>query len=385
MNQRTFQQQAFLLLLIAVSLAFGWILVPFYGAIFWGIVLAILFAPFQRRLCEFMRQRRNLAALTTLLLFLIVIFFPLALIAGSLLQEGTALYEKSRSGQLDFGTYFQQIISALPGWISKLLSRFGVTDISTLQDTLSTVATQGSQFIATKALSIGQITAEFVISIGIMLYLLFFLLRDGNAVSDKIKQAIPLHREHKRQLFTKFATVIRATVKGNIVVAATQGALGGAMFWFLGIQGALLWGALMAVMSLLPAIGAGLIWAPVAIYFLITGAIWQGVTLIMYGILVIGLVDNILRPILVGKDTQMPDYLVLISTLGGISIFGLNGFVIGPVIAALFIAAWDLFTSEKEATDHDNDGFSPAIKAQEEVMASDAGDEQRRQTENDTI
>ncbi len=385
MNHRTLQHQALLLLLITVSLAFAWILLPFYGAIFWGIVLAILFAPLQRRLLKLTRHRRNLAALSTLLLFLIVVFFPFALIATSLLQEGTVFYQKIRSGQLDFSIYFQQVIASLPDWISNLLSRFGVTDISTLKDTLSTAATQGSQFIAAKALNIGQLTAEFVISIGIMLYLLFFLLRDGSSVTEKIKQAIPLHREHKRQLFSKFTTVIRATVKGNIVVAAAQGTLGGAMFWFLDIQGALLWGVLMAVMSLLPAIGAGLIWAPVAIYFLITGAIWQGVTLIIYGILVIGLVDNILRPILVGKDTQMPDYVVLISTLGGISIFGLNGFVIGPVIAALFIATWDLFTSEKEATDNESDGFLPSIKERKEVMASYGDDEQRRPIEKDTI
>jgi predicted PurR-regulated permease PerM len=120
------------------------------------------------------------------------------------------------------------------------------------------------------------------------------------------------------------------------------------MFWFLGIQGSLLWGVLMALLSLLPAVGTGLVWAPVAIYFLLTGAIWQGVTLIVFGILAIGLVDNILRPLLVGKDTKMPDYVVLMSTLGGIALFGLNGFVIGPVIAALFIAAWDLFASAEE-------------------------------------
>jgi predicted PurR-regulated permease PerM len=123
------------------------------------------------------------------------------------------------------------------------------------------------------------------------------------------------------------------------------------MFWILGIQGALLWGVLMAFLSLLPAVGAALIWAPVAIYFLLTGAVWQGITLIAFGVLVIGLVDNILRPILVGKDTKMPDYVVLFSTLGGIALFGLNGFVIGPVIAALFIAAWNLFSLPDETRD----------------------------------
>ena len=144
MNHRTPQHQALLLLLITVSLAFAWILLPFYGAIFWGIVLAILFAPLQRRLLKLTRHRRNLAALSTLLLFLIVVFFPFALIATSLLQEGTVFYQKIRSGQLDFSIYFQQVIASLPDWISNLLSRFGVTDISTLKDTLSTAATKAA-------------------------------------------------------------------------------------------------------------------------------------------------------------------------------------------------------------------------------------------------
>ncbi|CAM5194557.1 Putative PurR-regulated permease PerM OS=Castellaniella defragrans OX=75697 GN=HNR28_000478 PE=3 SV=1 [Castellaniella defragrans] len=115
------------------------------------------------------------------------------------------------------------------------------------------------------------------------------------------------------------------------------------MFAFLGIQGALFWGVLMAFLSLLPAVGASLIWVPVAIYFLVTGAYWQGIVLTVFGVVVIGLIDNLLRPILVGKDTKLPDYVVLISTLGGLSVFGLNGFVIGPLFAALFFACWDLF------------------------------------------
>ena len=134
------------------------------------------------------------------------------------------------------------------------------------------------------------------------------------------------------------------------MVAASQGALGGLMCWFLGIQGPVLWGVLMAFLSLLPAVGAGLIWVPVAIYFLATGAVWQGLTLTAFGVFVIGLVDNLLRPILVGKDTKMPDYVVLISTLGGMALFGLTGFVIGPVIAALFMATRDLFAPSADST-----------------------------------
>jgi predicted PurR-regulated permease PerM len=348
MNFPEIQQKTFLLMLVAVSIAFGWILLPFYGAVFWGSVLAIIFTPFYRRLLSIMNQRRNLAALTTLLLCLIIVILPLTLITGSLLQEGLAVYQRIRSGELNFGEYFQQIMNALPAWVVNLMERSGIGNLAELRDALTNSVLQGSQLIAAEAFSIGQNTFEFIISFAIMLYLLFFLLRDGAILTAKINQAIPLSMDHKHHLLSKFTTVVRATIKGNIAVAAAQGILGGSVFYFLDIQGALLWGFVMAILSLLPAVGAGLIWAPVAIYFLFTGAVWQGVVLILFGVLVIGLVDNVLRPILVGKDTQIPDYVILISTLGGMVLFGLNGFVIGPVIAALFIAVWDLFSTANE-------------------------------------
>ena len=119
------------------------------------------------------------------------------------------------------------------------------------------------------------------------------------------------------------------------------------MCWFLGIHSSLFWAVLMMFLSLLPAVGAGIVWAPVAVYFLVLGQIWEGVVLTLYGVLVIGMVDNVLRPILVGKDTKMPDFLILISTLGGMAIFGLNGFVIGPLIAALFLSSWGLFSGTR--------------------------------------
>lgn len=349
MNHFVLQQKTFLLLMVFVTVAFGWILFPFYGGVFWGAVLAIIFTPFYRRLLVAMGKRRNLAALSTLVLVLLIVIFPLAVITASLLQEGAIIYESIRSGELDFGGYFQRAIDALPPWLIDVAERFDVANISAIQQRLTDSVAQVSQFVASQALSIGQNTFHFVINFGIMLYLMFFLLRDGEGLARRIRQAIPLSVEQKRFLFEKFTTVIRATVKGNIVVAAVQGALGGLIFWFLGIQGPLLWGVLMGFLSLLPAIGPGLLWAPVAIYFLLTGSVWQGVTLIIFGVMVIGLVDNILRPILVGKDTKMPDYVVLISTLGGMALFGLNGFVIGPLIAALFIAVWDLFTTTREA------------------------------------
>ena len=347
MNYPELQNKTFLLLLIVVTLAFGWVLWPFSGAVFWGAILALLFAPLYRKLLRGLGYRRTIAALLTLLLCLVIVILPLSVIAASLAREVAMVYQRIQSGQLDFPAYFQQVMDALPPWISEVLDRFGLAVLGEAWSTVSASAAKVSQVVAGQALLIGQNTFGFLIDFGIMLYLLFFLLRDGPILTGRIREAIPLSPEHKRHLFSKFTAVIRATVKGSIVVAIVQGILGGLIFWLLGIQGALLWGVVMAFLSLLPAVGTALIWGPVAIYFLLTGSVMQGVILVAYGVLVIGLVDNVLRPILVGKDTQMPDYVVLISTLGGIALFGITGFVIGPVIAALFIASWDLFATAK--------------------------------------
>ncbi len=343
MTDPKLQDRTFLLLLILVSIAFLAILWPYYEAVFWGVALAILFAPLHRRLLARMPRRRNLAALCTLLLCLVLVILPVTLLSVALVQEATVLYERIKSGQLNFGAYFQQVIDAMPAWAMDWLDRMQLTSVSAVQEKLSAVSVQASQLIATRALNIGQNTLQFVVSLGVMLYLLFFLLRDGRSLAARIRNAVPLKETQKTNLSSKFTTVIRATLKGNIMVAACQGLLGGLIFWVLGVQGPILWGVLMAFLSLLPAIGAGLIWAPVAIYFFATGALWQAAVLTAFGVAVIGMVDNVLRPILVGRDTKMPDYVILISTLGGMTLLGLNGFVIGPVVAALFMACWDLF------------------------------------------
>jgi predicted PurR-regulated permease PerM len=254
---------------------------------------------------------------------------------------------------LNLARGFQHVLEALPSWAVGLLDRFGLTDLAGVQEGLSAGLGRASQFIAAQALNIGQATFELVVRMFVMLYLLFFLLRDGDELFRIIKDAVPLRPEQQRAIFSKFATVIRATVKGTIVVAVLQGALGGLIFWFLGIRAALLWAALMALLSLLPAVGAALVWFPVALYLLVTGAVWQGLVLIAFGVLVIGLVDNLLRPILVGTDIRMPDYVVLLSTLGGIEIFGMNGIVLGPLIAAMFMVVWDILSASRQAAQDD--------------------------------
>ncbi|MFA5678140.1 MAG: AI-2E family transporter [Pseudomonas sp.] len=348
MTNTNLENKSFVLLLALVSVAFTAILLPFYGAVFWGTILAIIFQPVQRRFEARFNQRRGWAAAVTLVIILVIVILPMSLLAGALVQEGSNTYQRVSSGTLDFGGYLEQVINALPAFARELLERFGLTDLAGVQERISQFAMTGSQFLATKAFSIGQNTFQFLISFTIMLYLLFFLLRDGRQVAAAVRRSIPLGEIYKQHLLSKFTTVVKATVKGNIAVAAIQGVLGGFIFWVLGLQGALLWGVLMAVLSLLPAVGASLIWGPVAIYFLATGAIWEAAVLTAFGAIVIGLADNVLRPILVGKDTKLPDYVILISTLGGLALFGLNGFVIGPLIAALFMAAWSLYAEARE-------------------------------------
>jgi predicted PurR-regulated permease PerM len=341
------EDRTFLWLLVGVSVAFAWILWPFSGAVLWATIAAILFRPLYRRLLKSMRQRRTLAALATVAIIIVMVILPLTVISALLLQEASGVYDRIQSGELNVGRYFRQVFSAMPEWVTNLLNRFGLTNLGDVQERLSSGLLRSSQFFATQAINLGQNTFDFLVGLFVMLYLLFFLLRDGDELSRRLKDAVPLRAEYRKALFDKFTIVIRATVKGNIVVAVLQGALGGFIFWFLGIRAPVLWGALMAMLSLLPAIGTGLVWLPVAVYLLATGAVWQGIVLIAWGVLVIGLVDNVVRPVLVGKDIKMPDYVVLISTLGGLAVFGVNGFVIGPVIAAIFMAAWDIFATSR--------------------------------------
>jgi predicted PurR-regulated permease PerM len=291
--------------------------------------------------------QRNLISLLTLSICLLIAILPVIILSIFLVQEGTAVYRNIESGELDIAGYVAQFKHSLPSYLQHLLDRFGMGELNGLREKIIKSAMTGNEFVATQAFSFGQGTFEFIVSFFIMMYLLFFFLRDGAELARKVRMAVPLEENQKRRLQLKFNRVVRATVKGNLVVAITQGALGGLIFWFLDIPSALIWAVLMAFLSLLPAVGAGIIWAPVAAFFLFTGAIWQGVTLALFGVFVIGLVDNVLRPILVGKDTKMPDYMILISTLGGLAIFGLNGFVIGPLIAALFMSSWAIFIETK--------------------------------------
>jgi predicted PurR-regulated permease PerM len=340
--------KSLLFLVLAATALFALILWPFFGAVCWAVFIAIVFWPMHQRFLTGSHYRRNMAAAASLTVILLIVILPMVLLAASITQEASVLVERMRSGEINVTSYFQRALQALPEWARGMLNRFGIGELGLLQQKLLALVGNSGQALTTRVVGIGQVTLDFIVAFFVMIYMLFFLFRDGEQLSQSIARAIPLHPQHTRRLLTQFATVVRATVKGNIVVALVQGALGALAFWFLGLAGAVLWGAVMALLSLLPAVGAAMVWGPVALYFFFTGALVKGIGLVLWGTLVIGLVDNVLRPILVGKDTRMPDYLVLVATLGGIVVFGLNGFVIGPVIAAVFLVSWEMLASVRQ-------------------------------------
>ncbi len=338
------EQYSFLLLLIMVSVLFFYLLKPFFAPVFWACAVSLLFYPVQELLRRRWGDRPNLIALSTLLLCIIVVVIPVLLILSSFVEQGANVYARIQSGEINPNDYLERVRTALPA-LQRVLDWLEL-DVAALEERATSGALAASGFAARNVFSLGQTTFQFILSLGLMLYMTFFLLRDGPRLVDLIARALPLGDERERLLFAKFAEVTRATVKGNLVVAVVQGALGGLIFWILDVPGPILWAVAMAIVSLIPAVGAGLIWLPFSIYLFITGQFGSGLTLVIYGLVVIGLADNILRPLLVGRDTKLPDWLVLLSTLGGISMFGINGFVIGPLVAALFIVFWQIFSRD---------------------------------------
>ncbi|MBU1438155.1 MAG: AI-2E family transporter [Gammaproteobacteria bacterium] len=343
------ERRFFFGLLFVVTLAFGLVLEPFFGAIFWATALTVIFYPLQTILIKKFGNKPNRVAALTLLICVVLVVLPLLAIGASFVQEGINFYQRIEQGELNPAATLDKVRHAFP-LVTNTLQEFGV-DTDNIKQRLSEAAVAGSRMLAQQTLAVGQNAAGLFLNIGLMLYLAFFLLRDGSKLVELFILALPLGDERERMLFAKFAEVTRATVKGNLVVAVVQGLLGGIILWVLDVPAPILWGVVMAFLSLLPAIGAALVWFPVALYLYSTGQWWQATVLIAYGALVIGLADNILRPVLVGRDTKLPDYMVLFSTLGGITLLGINGFVIGPLIAALFLAFWQIFITEFNQAD----------------------------------
>jgi predicted PurR-regulated permease PerM len=347
MRSRTVQHAGFLFLLVIVTVAFGVLVANFVVPVFWAAVLAIVFRPVERWLAlQFGNKRPNSSAALTLVIVVLVVFIPLGFVAVAVSREAVGLYERFTTGEL-------AVSDAMDRWVPALVrfgARFGITP-ATVRSNVADAAAAVGQFVASGALAFGQNAIKAAGQFGLMLYVLFFFLRDGDQLLRQIARALPLGDAREKALFERFTAVTRATLKGTLVVGAVQGTLGGVFFALLGLEGPVLWGAIMWACSLIPVIGPTAVWLPASIILLLSGSIAKGLTLLALGTFVIALADNLIRPILVGRETRMPDYVVLLSTLGGLMLFGLSGFVAGPAIAGLFITAWDMFAREYSPAD----------------------------------
>lgn len=336
------QKIFFFLLLLGATVFFLWMVREYLFPVFWAIVFALLLYPVYTKMQR--KFNRTLSAAFTMLLALIVVVLPVSWLGTQIAQEAYALYRTlAESGMLASFT--------LPEPVTNLLGMFGY-DTDNIKTDIATWISSASAWIFSEALSISSATFTVIVKTLFMLYLLFFFLRDGEKLGRYVMHRLPLGDAKESALFTRFASTTRAMMKGTIVVALVQGLVGGILFWVAGVPNPILWGAVMAFVSVIPAVGPFLVWLPAGLFLLATGSLVPALIVLIGGGVVISSIDNILRPILVGRDTQMPDALIFISILGGISVFGLTGVIIGPVIAALVLTVWDLFAEEfkKELT-----------------------------------
>lgn len=341
------ENRAFAVFVTAITLVLLWTVWAFAGAILWAIVLAVVFTPLNDRLLRRWPGRSNRAAVVSLAIVAAGIVLPVLILTGAIVNEAVAFVGRFQSGQIDAGRVFEQFTQVLPDWAQGIMRRSGLTDVDAVVSRISAALQQQFRGLAGRALAVGSDVLGMLLSLVIMLYLSFFLLSDGRLLAARAGEAVPLQAERRAVLAERFVSVVRATVKGSVVVALAQGALGGLVMAALGVPEALLWAVVMAFGALVPAVGTGLVWVPVSLYLLASGDTWKGIAMALIGALVIGNVDNVLRPILVGRETKLPDALVLLTTLGGLSAFGFNGLIIGPIAAALFLAAWEMVRNDR--------------------------------------
>ncbi|MBT5542206.1 MAG: AI-2E family transporter [Gammaproteobacteria bacterium] len=337
-------KNAFIFVLSLITILFAIILWNFFLPILWAIVLSILFYPLRNYLIN-KKYNPSLVSFLTIIVIVILVLIPGFIIFTVIGSESLLVLNKIESGEYNLG----QLVNWFNALVPNLIDRLDSIGLNTNQliEQLNNIGVGATKFIVSLLMSTGQNLLQFFLSFFIMIYLLFFFLRDGENIIKSCIESFPMDDNQERFLIEKFSTVIKATVKGTILIAIAQGSIGGLILLFLDIEGAILWGAMMALFSILPGIGASIIWLPIALALIFNGALLKGLILIISGIFIIGLIDNLLRPYLVGKETNLPDYLILLSTLGGITIFGLSGFIIGPVVTALFIALWSTFNSYK--------------------------------------
>lgn len=333
----------FLGLLASATVMFVYLLRPFAYPLFWAAVAAAVFYPFflglNRRL-----KSPNLSSFITICLVTVIIIFPLTVTSALLINESISLYNSINDKQGEIMTAVKQTIEYLNH--QPFLTRFFNQKELFNQETITNTIAQGGTYLLnitlTFAKNFTQNSFTFVVMFVIMLYTLFYFLKDGEKMLRKAMFLLPLGDKYEKILYKKFTSTSRAALKGTLVIGLIQGALGGLLMAITGVPGAFIWGIIMVLLSVIPATSSTIILIPAGIIMLILGRFGAGAALLVGGGL-ISIIDNFLRPILIGKDLQMHPLLILFSTLGGIAFFGISGFIIGPIIAAFFLSLWEMY------------------------------------------
>lgn len=329
-------------LLVVVSVAFIVMMKRFLVPLLLAAIFAALVSPLYRWLLRLFRGRRTLSSLTTLLVVFLVVVVPLTLFAGILVGQAVQVSNAAVpwiQHQIENPDQFLSRLQALP-----FADRIMPYQDEILRRVAEVVRAAGT-FIINRLSDVTRGTVAFIFDVVILFYAMFFFLIDGRRFLTGIVGSLPLSPQESERIVGRFVSVTRAALASTVVIGLVQGTLGGLALGVVGVPGAAFWGTLMAVFAMIPGVGTAAVWVPVCIYLLATGSVGTGIGLAVYFALVVGSVDNLLRPRLVGRETQLPDLLVLLSTLGGLMMFGAVGFILGPVLAALFVTTWDIFNA----------------------------------------
>ena len=339
-NRDRFQAAFLLLLVVAISLLFFAMVRSLIMAVFIAAILSGMLYGLYQRLVRWFKGRESLASIATILIFVFALLIPLSAFLGIVTTQALDVSEA-------VGPWLQEQ-AARPDDLDRLIQRLPFAGAvepyqEQITEKVAEVAQNVGSFVFAKLAAATKGTVLFFFMLFVMLYAMFFFLKDGPAVLNRILYYMPLSPEAENRLVQKFVSVTRATIKGTLVIGVAQGALAGVAFAVAGIHGSAFWGTVMAVLSILPGIGIALVWVPAVIYLVAIGKTAVGIGLALWCGLVAGTVDNVLRPRLVGRDTQMPDLLILLATLGGLVLFGAVGIVVGPIVAALFLTVWEIY------------------------------------------
>ena len=334
-NRQGVQRAFVAILFITISALFIWMIWGLLLPVFMAAIFAALTNPLHGRLERAFPGHSSAAAGGTLVIVTLLVIVPLILLAGIVAAQALSISESVTpwvNERLRETTESGLSLEWIPFW--DRLEPYGEQITQKLGEVVAAVST----FLVRSLSAATQGAVRFLFDIFIMLYSLFFFLRYGRELLDHVMRLVPLARDDKALLLGKFVSVSRATLKGTLVIGIVQGGLAGLAFAAVGIDSAVFWGTIMAVLSVIPGIGTALVWVPAVIFLMADGQTVSAVGLLLWCGVVVGLADNILRPALVGKDTEMPDLMVMLSTLGGLTLFGVTGLVIGPLVAALFMA-----------------------------------------------